>query len=124
MQLAAQVAACSSMPGGRSGSLATLTLPEGLTAIGVEAFCGCTSVTMLTLPEGLTDRLGSLQAGICGEEEALAAQTAAGLTRFFWLLRRSTKALQTQQQKAKGMRMAISMTSLSFSGCDDSAEVR
>jgi len=68
------------MPGGRSGSLATLTLPEGLTAIGVEAFCGCTSVTMLTLPEGLTDRLGSLQAGICGEEEALAAQTAAKAT--------------------------------------------
>ena len=35
-------------------SLTTVTLPDGLTTIGDEAFYGCESLTTVTLPEGLT----------------------------------------------------------------------
>ena len=35
-------------------SLSSITLPEGITSIGVRAFYGCTSLSSITLPEGIT----------------------------------------------------------------------
>ncbi|WP_276692298.1 leucine-rich repeat domain-containing protein, partial [Ruminococcus callidus] len=35
-------------------SLTSITIPDGVTSIGYEAFCGCKSLTSITIPDGVT----------------------------------------------------------------------
>ncbi|MEG0758397.1 MAG: leucine-rich repeat protein, partial [Raoultibacter sp.] len=55
-------------------SLTSITIPEGVTSIGREAFAGCSGLTSLTIPEGVTKigrgALSNIKCIICLSENA------------------------------------------------------
>ena len=55
-------------------SLSSITLPEGITSIGVGAFDGCSSLSSITLPEGITT-IGEWAFNLCTllEQRSVAA---------------------------------------------------